>query len=307
MCFEFVSRWWPLQDTCRPLFFLHAGRCSYWCCSPELSAGRIGCFPAFTGRFLSELQAFLTGVQCCCLCSVLLRFQQPVAGFLAAGRTGGDLLHLVWGLFWVRLGSVFRRRCNIFPTGVQLLLAQLFSWFWLVPLDDFFVVLGDQLLHLKRNSRFAWFGFDFQKVFSLSGKLSVCDIAPHFYRCLVGLERILLPCSPSPHQSLACSCAQLFFKVPVAADGRFSWCWVNKDQPTARRDELQVCTVFSAFSGQFSWLLEEACFILEVPSFSPESSCCCHARFCQATCWTNRFNRWSRFYLLLPAEFLGIS
>ncbi|KAK4435604.1 hypothetical protein Salat_0723900 [Sesamum alatum] len=124
------------------------------------------------------------------------------------------------------------------------------------------MVLGDQLLHLARTSRFARFGFDFQSVFSLFGQLSVSDTAPHFYRCLVGFERVLLSCFPSPHWSLASSCAQLSSRFQLLLLDGVSWCWANKNQPATHREELQVCMVsecFSAFSDQFSWLLEEVC------------------------------------------------
>ncbi|KAK4425449.1 hypothetical protein Salat_1738900 [Sesamum alatum] len=114
-------------------------------------------------------------------------------------------------LFWVRFGSVFRRHCNLFPTEVQLLLASVFFYVPVGLAGRVFMVLGDQLLHLKRTSRFERLGFDFQKVFNLFGKPSICDIAPHFYHCLVELERFLLSCSPSPHWSLASSYAQLLF------------------------------------------------------------------------------------------------
>ncbi|KAK4437312.1 putative F-box/FBD/LRR-repeat protein [Sesamum alatum] len=187
----------PCQATCRPLSFLLPGRCSYCCCWPELSAGRtrnkllffvkggstrfcctpLGVSQPSLAGFLSKFQAFLAGVQCCCLCSVLPRFPAAGGWFSCCWPPGFDLMHLVWvsawscsffrpvcspcsrpfsvpalGLFWVRLRSVFRHRCSLFPTEVQLLLAQ---FFFLVPVGvagRVFMVLGDQLLHLKRTT-----------------------------------------------------------------------------------------------------------------------------------------------------------
>ncbi|KAK4413865.1 hypothetical protein Salat_2799300 [Sesamum alatum] len=191
---------------------------------PAVAARTISCCPNSHQVLGYWKKSLCVGVQL-----VLSEFKPVFQSLLQAifRPSKGAVLSLFWVCFSAAVQAFFRPE----STGL------------------FFMVLDDQLLHLKRTSRFAQFGFDFQRVFSLSGQLSVCDIALHFYRCLVGLKGVLLLCSPSPHRSLASSCAQLFFKVSAVADGRFSWCWANKNQLVARCEEPRGCTVFSAFSG----------------------------------------------------------
>ncbi|KAK4425299.1 hypothetical protein Salat_1723800 [Sesamum alatum] len=165
-----------------------------------------GCVPAFVGRFLSELQAFLTVVQCRCLCLALPRFQQPVAGFLATDRTG-LFLSQHRGCFGPDLGLFFAAVVTFSQPESSCYTLSFFSLFRLVPPDDF-----------------SW--------------------------CWVT--------SAATQEDF-----QLFLKVPTTADGRFSWLWANKNQPIARREELRVCTVFSAFSGQFFSVGGEGIFCCE--------------------------------------------
>ncbi|KAK4440821.1 hypothetical protein Salat_0417000 [Sesamum alatum] len=122
-----------------------------------------------------------------------------------------------------------------------------------------FIVLGGQLLHLGRTFRLARFGFVFQRVSSLSGQLSVSDFAPHFYRCSVRVERVLLPCFPSPHRSLASSCAQLslrFQLLPMdgfhgAVSTRTNLLHVMKSFGFARFFSLSRSVFLAARGGMF--------------------------------------------------------
>ncbi|KAK4434322.1 hypothetical protein Salat_0595000 [Sesamum alatum] len=218
-----------------------------------------GCFPAFPGRFLSELQAFLTGVQCCCLCSVL--------------------------------PSCYTLRYFFVPAGLAGL---------------FFMVLGDQLLHLMRTSRFARFSFDFQRVSSLSGQLSIYDIASHFYRCLVGFEGVLLPCFPSPHRSLSSSCAQLSSRFQLMPMDDFHGAGRTRTNLLHVVRSFRFARFFQPSPVSFGYWRR---YVLSRRFFPFHRSQVAAAMlgFAKQPAGTNRFNCWPKFYLLPSAGFLGTS
>ncbi|KAK4438949.1 hypothetical protein Salat_0229500, partial [Sesamum alatum] len=202
-------------------------------------------FPAVFSTFqtiFSHQSSWLLGKS---LCVGVVRVQASFQSLFQAifRPSNGVVLCLFWGLFPPPFKPFFRSESSCYTLSLSFVPVT-------APWEDLQVCT-------------VWFVF--QRVFSLSDHLSITNIAPHFYRCLVGVERVLLPCFPSPHRSLASSCAWLLFKVPDAVDRQFSWWWANKNQLATRREEFQVCMVFSAFSGQFSWLLEKVRFCPEGP------------------------------------------
>ncbi|KAK4434314.1 hypothetical protein Salat_0594200 [Sesamum alatum] len=265
--------------------------------------------PAAAGRSLGIFQPLVAGF-CPSFKPFSLKFSAAACAQFCQGSSSWWLVFLqlatqaffypsygaILGLVFVAVVTFFRPESSCYTLSFFFVQAGFAGLF--------FMVLGDLLLHLMRTSRFARFGFDFKRVSSLSGQLSVCNIAPHFYRCLVGFEGVLLPCFPSPHRSFLCPA---FLKVPTAANGRFSWCWANKNQPAARREEFQFARFFQPSSVNFLGCSRR--YVLSrrfLPSHRSQAAATMLG-FAKQPAGMNRLNCWPKFYLLPPVRFLGTS
>ncbi|KAK4417211.1 hypothetical protein Salat_2546700 [Sesamum alatum] len=141
------------------------------------------------------------------------------------------------------------------------------------------MVLDDQLLHLKRTTGLHGLALIFRKFSAFRASLL-------FVTLLLTSTTIWWDLSESCCRVLPLPTGVWLVLVPSSLLGSRCCCWTgfhgavaSKNEPTACREEFQVSMAFLAFSGQSSWLLEEACFVLEDPSSSSESS---YARFCQS-------------------------